>query len=122
MGLILKYSLLNNDLDDKLVWSSISAQDFLETSTTPAEIIDVIDELIISMPKTEIIVLLYEIKDNDKSEIKCIVYSVKNIDSLFISKKFDPTGNAEIAKFSLTDTSLAEAERTVIEEIKGRLE
>jgi bifunctional oligoribonuclease and PAP phosphatase NrnA len=114
-------SRLNNDMDDKLVWSSISAQDFLETSTSPSEIIDVIDELIVSMPKTEIIVLLYEIQSNSHSSIKCIVYSVKNINSLSISKKFDPRGNREIAKFSLSDISLIEAERMVVGEIKEKL-
>lgn len=114
-------SRLNNDLDDKLVWSSISAYDFLETATTPAEIMDVIDELIVSMPKTEVIVLLYEVKNNEAAQIKGIVYSTKNIDSLFIAKKFDPMGNRELAKFSLSNMALAEAERLVIGEIKERI-
>lgn len=114
-------SRLNNDLDDRLVWSSLSLQDFVETATTPAEIIDVIDELIVSMPKTEIIILLYEVKKNGKNEIKCVIYSVKNVDSLFIAKKFSPSGNKEMAKFSLSGMALAEAERMVVEEIKEKL-
>lgn len=110
-------SRLNNDLDDKLVWSALSKTDFLETATSPEEIIDVIDELIVSMPKTEIIVLIYE----KESSIECIVYSVNNTDSLFICKKFNPRGNSEMAKFSIRGASLAEAERGVIEEIKQKL-
>lgn len=110
---------LNNDLDDKLIWSSISNQDFLETATSSEEIIDVIDELIVSMPKTEIIILIYEkIKTNN---IECIIYSTKNIDSLFIARRFEPTGNSEIAKFNLNHMNLVEAERLVIEEIKQKL-
>lgn len=112
-------SRLNNDLNDKLVWSVISSQDFLETSTSSSEIIDVIDELIVSMPKTEVIVLIYERREF--GDIECVVYATKNIDSLLICRKFNPNGNAEISKFNLNDMSLAEAERIVIEEIKEKL-
>ncbi|MEK7167779.1 MAG: DHH family phosphoesterase [Patescibacteria group bacterium] len=109
---------LNNDLDDKLVWSSLSRQDFLETATDPGEILDVVDELIVSMPKIQAIVLLYE---NQEKEIDCLVYAVKNLDALEISKKFEPTGNPELARFNLKNISLAEAERTVIEEVKRKI-
>ncbi|MEK7072631.1 MAG: DHH family phosphoesterase [Patescibacteria group bacterium] len=112
-------SRLNNDLNDKLVWSVISSQDFLETSTSSSEIIDVIDELIISMPKTEVIVLIYERRE--AGDIECVVYATKNIDSLLICRKFNPSGNAEISKFNLNGMTLAEAERIVIEEIKEKL-
>jgi len=114
-------SRLNNDLDDKLVWSSLSVQDFLETATTPADIVDVVDELIVSMPKTEIIVLLYEIKNGSENSIKIIIYSIKNIDSLLIAQKFNPEGNKEVAKFTLAGVTLADAERAVIDEIKNKL-
>lgn len=115
-------SRLNNDLDDKLVWSSVSTQDFLETATSPSEIIDVIDELIASMPKTEVIVLLYEERIADKTVINGAVYSVKNIDSMAISKKFEPTGHDDLAKFVIGGLNLAEAERAVITEIKQKLQ
>ncbi|MDO8669527.1 MAG: hypothetical protein Q7K65_04495 [Candidatus Buchananbacteria bacterium] len=112
-------SRLNNDLDDKLVWSTISSQDFLETATSHDEIIEVIDELIVSMPKTEIIVLIYEKRETNN--IACVVYAAKNFDSLFMCRRFNPTGNAQMSKFNLSHMTLAEAERTVIEEIKQKL-
>ncbi|NCN07860.1 hypothetical protein GW933_04240 [Candidatus Falkowbacteria bacterium] len=112
-------SRLNNDLDDKLVWSTISSQDFLDTATSDNEIIDVIDELIVSMPKTEIIVLIYE--KRDLNSVECIIYSTKNINSLLIAKRFNPTGNSEIAKFNLTNLTISAVERLVIEEIKNKL-
>jgi phosphoesterase RecJ-like protein len=110
---------LNNNLDDKLVWSTIGSQDFLETATTHEELVDVIDELIVSMPKTEIIVLIYEKPDNQGLEV--IVYSVKNLNSLFIVKKYNPQGNTDMAKFQLSNISLAEAEREIIGEIKHKI-
>jgi len=112
-------SRLNNDLDDKLVWSTISNQDFLETATSYNEVIEVIDELIISMPKTEVIVLIYERRET--SDLECVVYSAKNLDSLLITRKFNPYGNAGIAKFNLNNITLVEAERLIIEEIKQKL-
>ena len=111
---------LNNDLDDKLVWSTIADRDFLETATSPDEIIDVIDELIVSLPKIEVIVLIYQQRAND--EIEVLAYSAKNLDALFISQRFNPSGNAEIARFRLNKITLSEAERMVIGEIKHKLQ
>jgi len=115
-------SRLNNDLDDKLVWSVLSRQDFLETSTAPEELVEVIDELIVSMPKTEIIALIYEDKKNGLNEIKAIVYSAKNLNALKITEKFNSTGNQTIAKFTLTNINLAEAERLILAEIKTKIQ
>lgn len=114
-------SRLNNDLNDKIIWSVLSASDFLETSTNPDELPDVVEELIVSMPKTEVVVLLYEDKREELLKIKAMVYAVKNRDAIFISRKFNPTGNKDLAKFILTGVSLAEAEGQVIEEIKKQL-
>jgi phosphoesterase RecJ-like protein len=112
---------LNNDLGDRLVWSSLSALDFLETATTPEEINEVVDELIVSMPKTEAIVLLYETKkERQQTEINVLVFTIKNRDALLLTKKFNPSGTGELAKFLMADVSLAEAERLVISEIKQK--
>lgn len=115
-------SRLNNDLDDKLVWSILSHQDFLETSTAPEELIDVIDELIVSMPKTEVIALIYEFKRESINEIRTIVYSAKNINALKITEKFNSFGNQNVAKFALANVNLAEAERLVLAEIKNKIQ
>jgi len=114
-------SRLNNDLDDKIIWSALSASDFLETATNPDELPDVVEELIVSMPKTEVIILLYEEKRGESAGVRVMVYAVKNRDAAFIARKFNPAGNKDLAKFTLAGVSLAEAERSVIDEIKSRL-
>lgn len=114
-------SRLNNDLDDKIVWSTISHQDFLETATTADELADVIDELIVSMPKTELIILLYENKNNTQTDIHGIIYSTKTHHAQMLSKKFDSTGNQEIARFKLENSNLATAEREVLTEVKSKI-
>ncbi|MFA6594204.1 MAG: hypothetical protein WCT16_03000 [Candidatus Buchananbacteria bacterium] len=114
-------SRLNNDLNDRIVWSVLSTQDFLETATNPEELSDVIDELIVSMPRTEAVVLMYEDKRGEVPVVQVLVYAIKNHDAIFMARKFNPSGNKDVAKFVLTGTTLAEAERTVIEEVKKQL-
>jgi len=114
-------SRLNNDLNDKVIWSVLSASDFLETATNPDELPDVVEELIVSMPKTEVIVLLYEEKRGELTDIKVMIYAVKNRDAIFIARKFNPMGNKDLARFTLLNHTLAEAERIVIDEVKKQL-
>lgn len=114
-------SRLNSEDNGRVVWSTISRQDFLETSTTPEEVADVVEELIATMPKTEIIALIYENSDLNKTSIDCLLYSVKSIDSREMAKRFNSEGNADLAKFSLFGKSLVEAEREIVEEINNFL-
>jgi nanoRNase/pAp phosphatase (c-di-AMP/oligoRNAs hydrolase) len=114
-------SRLNNDLNDKIIWSALAASDFLETSTNPDELPDVVEELIVSMPKTEIVVLLFEEKRGEIIDIQTMVYAVKNRDAIFIASNFNPSGNKSLARFVLANTTLAEAQRQVIEEVKKQL-
>lgn len=112
-------SRLNNDLNNKIVWSVLSRQDFLETATSPDELIDVIEEMVVSMPQIEIVVLLYE--DNESALIKAIVYSVKKFDAVYLTRKFNASGSKELVRLFLPVRNLAQAEREVIEEIKRQL-
>jgi len=114
-------SRLNNDLDDKMVWSSLSREDFLETATSPDELIDVIDELIVSMPKTEVVILLYEEAIGENIRIQAVAYSAKNLDAMFMARKFNPQGSKELAKFIVPASNLAQAEHEVLTEIKKQL-
>jgi nanoRNase/pAp phosphatase (c-di-AMP/oligoRNAs hydrolase) len=114
-------SRLNNDLSDKVIWSVLSAGDFLETSTNPDELPDVVEELIVSMPRTEVIALIYEERRGELVDIKVMVYAVKNRDAAFIARRFNPQGNKDLARFALTGLNLAEAEKIVIEEIKKQI-
>lgn len=114
-------SRLKNDCDGRLVWSIISAQDFLETSTGPEDIIEVIDELIVTMPKTEIIALIYQNIETDDKKTNCLLYSIKEFDSRHLAARFNPQGNGDLAKFSLATNSVIDAEREIIEEIKKSL-
>ncbi|MEI6627672.1 MAG: DHH family phosphoesterase [bacterium] len=114
-------SKLNTDPDNKLAWSVLSYADFTETETAPSEIIEVIDELIVSMPKVNTILIIYEVKNGDKMAVECLIYTNKAVDSMFVAKKFNPVGDPDLAKFKLEDVSLSEAEKIITDEIKTKL-
>ncbi|HNW09687.1 MAG TPA: hypothetical protein PKM52_03870 [bacterium] len=114
-------SRLKNDCQGRLVWSTISKQDFLDTSTGPEDITEVIDELIVNMPDTEIIALIYENIQLADKKISCLLFSVKKIDSRRLAARFNPDGSSDLVRFSVNAPSLIDAEREIIEEIKKSL-
>jgi len=114
-------SRLKNDCQGRLVWSTISKQDFLDTSTGPEDITEVIDELIVNMPNTEIIALIYENIQLADKKISCLLFSVKKIDSRRLAARFNPDGSSDLVRFSVNAPSLIDAEREIIEEIKKSL-
>lgn len=100
---------LKETLDGRLVWSQIYNTDFTETKTNANHLTDIIDELIINMPKAQIIVLLYE--ENHKA--RAIVHSVKNLNTLELTDAFHSTGTKNLATIHF-EKSLAEASNELI--------
>ncbi len=90
---------LQSSAGGRLVWSMVSSQDFSETATDPRHLGDVIDELIISLPQAQIIVLLYEEDGNTKA----LVHSVKNLDALDLTRPFNGAGNRTLATITLAE-------------------
>jgi len=113
-------SRLDNDLDGKIVWSSLSANDFLETATSPEELPDVVEELIVAMPKTEMVILTYE-SNRTTNAIEAIVYSAKKMDASLTVQRFNPIGNKRIARITLPEMSLAQAQRIIVDEVKEKI-
>jgi len=112
---------LNNNHGGKLVWSVLSYMDFYKTETEERDLSEVVDELIISIPEARIIVLIYEIKINEKSETNTIIYSTKGVNALQVSKGFNPSGTKNLAKFNLKKP-ITEAEKYIIDKIKENLD
>lgn len=106
---------LKNDREKKLVWSTLSQQDFIAAGATDNDLMDVVYELIVNSPEADIIVMLHE---KQVGKICVHVYSEKNINSLQVSKMFNPQGTQDLAQFILVDKNLVEAEREVIENIR----
>lgn len=112
---------LTSSSEDKLVWSVISAADFSKTGTSEDDLQEVIEELIINIPQSKVVVILYE-KDLGEGKIgsNAIIYTMKNINALQLAKRWNPRGNRDLAKITM-DKSPQEAEAEIIKHIKEEL-
>jgi len=108
---------LRNGPDRRLVWSLLSENDFVEARAEEADLPDVIDELIAFVPGVEVVALIYHYKGT----IRVIVQVLKSHNAIYLTKAFTPTGSKRVATFELPDTTLAEAEKKVTEQIKKQL-
>ncbi len=109
---------LTSSLDNSLVWSVLTKSDFEKTSTEEKDLHEVIDELIINIPRAKVIVLIYEMET--EGNVKALVYSVKNINSADIVKTWNPTGDKNLSKIIL-HKSLKEAETDITGHIEKEL-
>jgi nanoRNase/pAp phosphatase (c-di-AMP/oligoRNAs hydrolase) len=125
---------LTSTLYNKLVWSVLTELDFSKTETDENDLSEVIDELIINIPQAKIVVMIYETKEGtkerageepsfapaEKTITKAIIYSIKNINSLGLVKKWNPEGTKNLAKIILPG-NVQEAEKEIIEYVKENL-
>jgi phosphoesterase RecJ-like protein len=113
---------LNSDLDGRLVWSRIGMADFLETGASPETLEGVIEELIVSLPKTQVVVLFYEKKIGEKVGVQAVVYSANHFDVLAGTRIFNSIGNISLARIAFPALDLAEAENVVTAELKRQMQ
>jgi len=106
---------LSSTLDNKLIWSTLSAADFLKTSSTEKDLTDVIDELIISIPQAKVIAIIYENQNEAASppvqpsnQANLLLYTIKNLDSLSLAKEFNPSGTKSLSR-AVINLPIAEA-------------
>jgi len=118
---------LSSTLDNKLIWSTLSAADFLKTSSTEKDLTDVIYELIISIPQAKVIAIIYENQNEAASppvqpsnQANLLLYTIKNLDSLSLAKEFNPSGTKSLSR-AVINLPIAEAEKNIITAIQEKL-
>lgn len=118
---------LSSTLDNKLIWSTLSAADFLKTSSTEKDLTDVIDELIINIPQAKVIAIIYENQNEAASppvqpsnQANLLLYTIKNLDSLSLAKEFNPSGTKSLSR-AVINLPIAEAEKNIITAIQEKL-
>lgn len=107
---------LQESLQGRLVWSTIHKNDFIETHTEAYHLSDIIDELIINMPKAQLIILLYE----DKLETKAIIHSVRNLNALELTTAFNSKGTRNLATIAIPKP-LSEATQNLITHVEEKI-
>lgn len=107
---------LQERVQGTLVWASITSNDFTDTHTEPAHLADIIDELIINMPKAQLIILLYETKTGTRA----LLHSVKNLNALELTANFNSQGTRNLASLVMPKP-LAEASSLLITQLEEKL-
>jgi len=115
---------LASGLDNKLVWSTLSAADFAKTNSTEKDLTDMIDELIISIPTAKVVAIIYENHTDDAAQpvkqTNVLLYAIKNLDALSLIKDWSASGTKSLAR-AIINLPIAEAEPTIINAIQDKL-
>ncbi len=101
--------------DKKVVWSLLSHDDFVKSRANYHDIEGAMQELLATIPGSEILFVLYE-KDG---AVFGKIHTPKNINALELASQFENAhGHFEMADFSLNGKSLIEGEQYVLAHIQ----
>ena len=109
-------SKIQTDSQHRIVWSTVSKQDFRDTGSIEDETGDIIDELMTNAPGAEIVLLIKEKRDESISV--SIRTTTPAVDGSKIAEMFGGGGHTQAAGFRLEKTTLREAEYEVIKKVK----
>ncbi len=115
--------------DNSLVWSVLTTLDFQKTTTTDADLTEIIDELIINIPQAKIVAIIYEAeapkehKTGQRSgqTTNAMIYALSNINILEATKPFNPIGSKKIVLLQFKQ-NLQEVEKNIINHLKNYLD
>lgn len=102
---------LSSSTDKKLVWSVISEDNYEAAEGSMDNLTSLVDELIVSIPETMITVVFI----SNSQSTRGILWSIKNIDALELSKNFSPKGSRQLAEFNLPSHIKIETAVKIIE-------
>ncbi len=110
---------LKFDASLKLVSSLLTRQDFALAGAGEAALPDVIDELILSSPDAETIVLLHEREDG---QICCLIRSEVRRDADTLAARWEGEGGHTQARCFLKGKTPAEAEHEVLAHVRSEMQ
>ena len=109
---------LQNDKNLKLVWSTLTRDDFVRCGAQENDLKDIIDELINNSPEAKIILLLHEHTDKQTTVIHGILNTDKNYNGKKMLAKYNPQSANNNTSFIIKEKSLKEAEEEVVSHLK----
>lgn len=110
-------SKIQTDEKYRIVWSTVSKQDFKDTESQEEQTGDIIDELMTNAPGAEVVILIKERKD---SSISVSVRTTSAaVDGAGIAEHFGGGGHTQAAGFRMEQTSLHDAEKQIIEFVQN---
>jgi len=109
---------LQSEKHEELIWSKLRLQDFKETNSSPENLNDIIDELIMNVPSAKLVVIFCE---NGPVTTKILIYSLKNINVLEILANYKPQGTIKNASI-IINKNIADASIVILSELQSKLE
>jgi len=109
-------SKIQTDEKYKIVWSTVTQDDFKETKSKEEETGDIIDELMTNAPGAEVIVLIKERSDDTISG--SIRTTNPAVDASQIAEIFGGGGHSRAAGFRIPDGNIGLREHEIIEQIR----
>lgn len=115
---------MQNDTKIKMVWSTITRDDFVRNDATETDLKDIIDELISNSPDAKITLLLHEHPDNPVIQTihGMLHLEDKNLDGKKLLAGYDPQGTKHDVSFSLVGKTLKMAEQEIVGYLRKKLE
>ncbi len=107
-------SSLKHEHSLKLAYLTISHDQFLQAGAEENDIKDLAEELISTAPEAELIMVLFESKDNNQI-IKGTLIAEKNHDAKTLLAPLSPHGDKQKVSFEIKGKNLVDAEQEVLE-------
>jgi len=107
---------LKADSANRLIWTMLSKQDFLAAGAGEEELLGVMDELIAASPDASASFVLFESKEG---AVKGIVNAGRTGDLLALTKGWMPIGTSEQVVVTMPGLGLMDAERALLERLRG---
>lgn len=104
--------------DKHIYYSYIDAPDLKNIQINSSEIVDVIDELLVSIPDAGVIVVSYK-KSGDG--VRHIIWGNKHHNSLKVVQTLNPKGTRDLAYVDSSLNDVRQSQHKVLEVIKGNL-
>ncbi len=116
---------LKFDPVSKMAWSVLVRQDFIHAGAEEADLTDVIEELMMNSPESEIVGLLYEqdatTAPGNVAGICVLVSTEKHASALGLVSALRPEGDRRTARLCFPNISIVEAEKMVLGTIQKSL-
>jgi bifunctional oligoribonuclease and PAP phosphatase NrnA len=105
----------------QIIWSAVTNNDFIKTDTSKSDLNDIIDELIANIPEAKVIIIFYEIADDEgKLTTSFLVHSPKNINVLDLTRDYNPRGDEKMVEID-SKKQLEEIKEEIIELIDKKI-
>ena len=125
---------VKHDSEKKLAWSMLGQKDFVSSGAQKKDLEGITDEIMTSVPNTDLVVVLYEAakeatgvsKQMEAEEmsaggVEILIKSNKESHINQLSEIFDTASRNGVMKIKISGISLAEAEKDVLEKVRAVL-